>query len=305
MVDYFKTNWTQQMKINPVANMILNGKPKPDSRSIRTRKLYRIKKTGQLTLSDLVKYSSRVTRKYSEEELADYSSDEQELILKEPVTNYQTFMDIENKKPERKIKKKKVRRAKKRLEKRRRDRANAQQDEQQGQGIQQQGQQGNLHGEERPATIPEVVTVNDNVDDDLMENINAHGVPNEMEIARNKEAFGDRAREQAALHQENDVVVDTGLRGDPYAGGSGSEFENEEKGGDEFDSDDEYGNIKDGIKMTFDGGIRTGESGMWDNTYVKDYINIHHPKLLPDYYIQAMKQQPLQIKPPSVFFSDV
>ena len=42
----------------------------------------------------------------------------------------------------------------------------------------------------------------------------------------------------------------------------------------------------------------------WANTYVKDYINIDHPKLRPC-YISAMSKNPLHIKPPSVFFSDV
>ena len=40
------------------------------------------------------------------------------------------------------------------------------------------------------------------------------------------------------------------------------------------------------------------------NTYIDDYTNIHHPKLRLD-YVQAIKAQPLQIKPPSVFFSDI
>ena len=42
----------------------------------------------------------------------------------------------------------------------------------------------------------------------------------------------------------------------------------------------------------------------FNNTIVQDYINIHHPKLRLD-YVQAIKAQPLQIKPPSVFFSDI
>ena len=43
---------------------------------------------------------------------------------------------------------------------------------------------------------------------------------------------------------------------------------------------------------------------MWANVYVDDYINIHHPKIRFD-YISALASRPLQIKPPSVFFSDV
>ena len=46
------------------------------------------------------------------------------------------------------------------------------------------------------------------------------------------------------------------------------------------------------------------EGDMWANTYVDDYINIHHPKLRPE-YITLITGRPLQIKPPSVFFSDL
>ena len=43
---------------------------------------------------------------------------------------------------------------------------------------------------------------------------------------------------------------------------------------------------------------------MWKNIFVDDYIHIHHPKVRSD-YIYALTGKPLQIKPPSVFFSDV
>ena len=45
------------------------------------------------------------------------------------------------------------------------------------------------------------------------------------------------------------------------------------------------------------------EPDYFGNMYV-DFMNIHHPKLRVD-YIQALSSQPLNIKPPSVFFSDV
>ena len=43
---------------------------------------------------------------------------------------------------------------------------------------------------------------------------------------------------------------------------------------------------------------------MWAGVYIDNYTNIHHPKLRED-YIQYITNKPLQIKPPSVFFSDV
>ena len=42
----------------------------------------------------------------------------------------------------------------------------------------------------------------------------------------------------------------------------------------------------------------------WQNMYVNDFINIHHPKLRID-HIQALSSQPLHIKEPSTFFSDI
>ena len=43
---------------------------------------------------------------------------------------------------------------------------------------------------------------------------------------------------------------------------------------------------------------------MWANVFVDDYIHIHHPKIRHD-YVSALAGRGLQIKPPSVFFSDV
>ena len=66
----------------------------------------------------------------------------------------------------------------------------------------------------------------------------------------------------------------------------------------EFGEDDVAPEILDVIQEEKVGG------DMWANVFVNDYINIHHPKLRYD-YISAMTGKPLQIKPPSVFFSDV
>ena len=47
-----------------------------------------------------------------------------------------------------------------------------------------------------------------------------------------------------------------------------------------------------------------GKKQMWNKTFVNDYINIDHPKRRV-HLIDAIANKPLQIKPPSVFFSDV
>lgn len=46
------------------------------------------------------------------------------------------------------------------------------------------------------------------------------------------------------------------------------------------------------------------KKNMWNKTFVNDYINIEHPKRRV-HLIDAISSKPLQIKPPSVFFSDV
>ena len=64
----------------------------------------------------------------------------------------------------------------------------------------------------------------------------------------------------------------------------------------EYDSDDSAPEILDVDEIN--------QNSMWDNVYVNDYIHIQHPKIRYD-YINALAGKPLQIKPPSVFFSDV
>ena len=46
------------------------------------------------------------------------------------------------------------------------------------------------------------------------------------------------------------------------------------------------------------------DTGYWDNVYVKDFINIQHPKLR-NCHVSALSTRQVDIKPPSVFFSDI
>ena len=291
MVDYFKTNWTQQMKTNPVANKILNGKPQQDVELMQMRRVWKLPREGPLSINDLWRYSSSASEKYTADEFGDASKEKTDYLLDKFVAQTDDFLQDENARAVRKKKKRKKKNRKQLLNRRQRTGA-----------IQSGQQQGQMHGEERHQEI--VIDGDTNVNDGLMQNINVNG-PNDMQIARNKQAFGQRAREQQGMQNNDDVtVIQRGghrieqQQGDP---GSGDEAKIDP---DEYDPDDIV-DIKDGIALGFEAGVRHGESGMWDNTYVKDYINIHHPKLVPDYYIQALKQQPLVIKPPSVFFSDV
>ena len=316
MVDYFKTNWTQQMKMNPVANMILNGKPQPDSEYLEFRKVYRLKKTGPITLKDLFNNSTSISRKYDERYLEEVigEDDWKEMAENVKATHVAEFMDKENKKANRINKaksKKKARKQARALRKRR----------------QQQQQQGQEQGQEQQQQQAEIeIDINAIDKDGVFENIRMDNdrMVSDAVVAHDKQTgamaqlLGDQAKGQGdAAITTNTVAIniagiddekrDLGERRNPFLmgdrrqrGDPGSDLD-DEKGG--YDSDD-YVDVEDGINLGFNGDYH-GESGMWDNTYVKDYLNIHHPKLLPDYYIQALKQQPLQIKPPSVFFSDV
>ena len=323
MVDYFNTNWTQQMKINPVANMILNGKPQPDSEYLEFRKVRRLKKEGPITLGDLFKNSSSISRRYDYQYIEDVvgGDDWREMADDMKATPVDDFMDIENKKPYRakaiakaKAKAKKDARA---LRRRRKHRKQGQIEQQQQQAIE--------------------IDINAIDNDGLFENIRQDNdrMVNDMVVAHDKQTgvmaqlVGDQAKEKGddaiaiqtvaididGIDDRREQRPNQFLRGkrqrhmDPGYDSDNVDLDDEKGNLENIDmgygsSDDDYVDIDGGINLGFRGPYH-GESGMWDNTYVKDYLNIHHPKLLPDYYIQALKQQPLQIKPPSVFFSDV
>ena len=70
----------------------------------------------------------------------------------------------------------------------------------------------------------------------------------------------------------------------------------------ERNQEEEYYKQYDEVDDHDDNGFKHGN--YWDNTYVQDMINIHHPKIRPC-YVAALRGQPVGVKPPSVFFSDV
>ena len=72
----------------------------------------------------------------------------------------------------------------------------------------------------------------------------------------------------------------------------------------DISSDNELVDVSDDVLVGFDMPDTVPSSGMWDNVYVKDFININHPKLR-SHYISALATRPVQIAEPSVFFSDV
>ena len=325
MVDYFNTNWTQQMKMNPVANMILNGKPQPDTEYLEFRNVRRLKKKGPLTLEDLFKNSSSISRKYDEKYIEDVvgGDDWKEMADEMKATPVDEFIERENKKAHRIAKSRDKAKAKqdaRALQKRRKQRQ--QRHRKQGQ-IEQQQQGGieiDITALDQQGQFENIRQDNDRMVHDMM-------------VAQNKQTgatvplIGDEAKEQGDRTVTTNMVaididgIDDDRREqrprrrvrhlDPGYDSDNLSVDDEKGDGnlENIDmgygsSDDDYIDIKGGINLGFVGDYH-GESGMWDNTYVKDYINIHHPKLLPDYYIQALKQQPLQIKPPSVFFSDI
>ena len=313
-MDYFKTNWTQKMKINPVANRILNGKPQPDVGTAHGRRIWKLRTRGPLSMRDLWQYSTAATRPITQAE-HDALTDEQQDYRENKYgvfINAQDFLDEQNKKPHRRhVSKKYIRRKRKK------------QARKQGAAIQHQGQQQQQQGqaqdgEERQQEV--VIDITGIPDDNAgnFENVNDAGaIEDEHALAQlHKQAFGQQAQAQQAMQNQDVAINNQGeiqapalgqeaqahraLNGDPDERG---DFADEEKGDYDIISipDDDVESVES-LQLMFEG-TRHGESGYWDNTYVKDYINIHHPKLLPDYYIQALKGQPLIIKPPSVFFS--
>ena len=114
---------------------------------------------------------------------------------------------------------------------------------------------------------------------------------------------------------DGDDVAVVAIRGGAGAGaGQGDENANENDNaaivldGEKKDDDDDGDAVEidydnDDVQPIYEVDERVG-GDMWANVFVDDYINIHHPKLRYD-YISALASKPLQIKQPSVFFSDV
>ena len=326
MVDYLQTNWTEKMKTNPVANRILNGKQKKPYNMAQFRFLYQLPKYGPLTLNDIFANSFRkgpfteyeVEWMYNEGEGQKFVQDNFGIEIGD-IGAAGDFLHDENTKYERlngppttpRTRAREQRQAEAReqrlAEARARERGRGRgrgrgQGRGQGQGQAQAGDffsdsllgdpneenPNDAIGQMAPAINPAVA------EQAALESIHLEKGPSDREIARSKQAFGLGARErQARIDGGGDDIVTTDRRlGDNVNGDDIGSREKKQ----EVEPRDEI--------LIAPAGTAGGSSGYWDNTYVKDYINIHHPKLRPN-FVQALANIPLRIKEPSVFFSDL
>lgn len=135
------------------------------------------------------------------------------------------------------------------------------------------------------------------VDSEGLEKIrNAYATPSQRQEAHNKIILASRGGAEVEMKDDDDVgIVAVG----GAAGRVVKVDDNDFSDAVEYDSDDEIDG--EDILLSYE---QASGSDMWANTYVDDYINIHHPKIRHD-YVSALTGKPLQIKPPSVFFSDL
>ena len=287
MVDYLKTNWTQKIKTNPVANMILNGKKVAPRRMIEIGKVHKLSRTGRLTIDDLIE-NSTMKRKLT---LLEYDHlNEEEKKEMDDIMYADDFLDEENKKKDRRALRKRKRRRRVRYQK---------QQQQQIQKFQQQQQQ-------QPQAINQQ---NDNNNDAA---IAAQKAQADIRYPVLKRSVREEVLEpDVAVENRNrftgvgvggvvpSVIPDTGVgenrNSSGAALGNGIVISS--------DDDSDYAEYDD-LYLHFEGGEEGGSSGMWDNTYVKDFIHIHLPKQRVC-HVSALSNAPLQVKPTSVFFSDV
>ena len=273
MADYLKTNWTDKIKTNPVANMILNGKKREATYMVDVRQILKIPRKGLLDINTLYKHSKEAPGiiTYDKWTGDDYKNGQ----------NFDQFLQNQNRQRNKKFAKKVRDRAKRRQARRReRERESAIR-------INNNNNNNNNDNENIIDSEQAVPMVNTNLQDQ----------ENNANVAARKGAIGRNEQEAAEHHSQGDVNIEH----------SGQSIGNAIVIDDASDvsSDNELVDVEDdNVIIGFDGGLKGGSSGMWDNVYVKDFININHPKLR-SHYIHALTSKPLQIKEPSVFFSDV
>ena len=284
-MDYLKTNWTEKIKTNPVANMILNGKKVDPTYMVNVRHIQYLKPKGDITLRDLYKYSKPAPG------LIPYDTwvkDDKYIYGSNWMDGLKALNDQR--------KKEKARKKAKKMRKNARIQHREQQQQQQ-----QQQQQNNNNNENVNIEInndqaqvqpqgTQYITIEDDANTQLVAARKGAIAPNEQQALQNAS--------QGDVHVQTEKQVGNAIVIDDEESDISSDYEMEEV----YAQDDDGNNIP--MLMGFEGGEVGGSSGMWDNVYVKDFININHPKLR-SHYISALTSKPVQIAEPSVFFSDV
>ena len=241
MAHYLTTNWTEKIKNNPVANMVLNSKN------------YKIWNVTLRSLTHAPPFGHKMT---------------EEFIQKHSTDQVFTF-ESENRKQ---------------------------------------------HFVERFETQPEVIQM-------FNDRNRVGGYVKSKRVKRRQQR--QRQREQIdimgmlAAGDDVDVVAnegdDVGIVGVPQRNRGKDEIDADANDDDEdegpdvggllfYDEDDLESLDEDDLQIVYEDDPVTGD--MWANMYVKDFINIHHPKQRV-HIIDRIKTSPLSVKPPSVFFSDI
>lgn len=290
MADYLTTNWTEKIKTNPVANMILNGKKGTAIQRVNIRQVLKLPRKGVLDSNTLFKYSKAAPGIVT---LHDYLNDDNI----DPADDINDVVEELNRPRRREFAKKTREKAKRRV-------AKEKEKERKEQEKQHEKLNDNSNGN----------GINENENDNSNENINinadeqvqAQGLQfihenDELinnDVAARKGAIGKNKEDVRAHASHGEVAVRLGEQ-------SGNAIVIEDDASD-ISSDNELVDIdeNDPMLVGFDMPDTVPSSGMWDNVYVKDFININHPKLR-SHYISALATRPVQIAEPSVFFSDV
>ena len=266
MADYLTTNWTEKIKTNPVANLILNNK-RHKMINLTYGHLQQVPAKGYITSNWILQNLKGKQNLDMRQETYD---DNIPRMLDPKTGNHQTMQQFMLE----------FNRGRRRAE------IAMQKSREKQQPIKGKG----IVGQKKSKEVR--MTLKDGISD--------------------VDARGDAPIVKAGITQEKDTVITTTKRGND------EDDENDQKAEQLIDEDllvdpDKaiaelaepevlklYG---DRALLAFGGEQYQGGS-MWNNVYVDNYTNIHHPKLRY-HLIDLMSKQPLAIKPPSVFFSDV
>ena len=261
MADYLTTNWTEKIKNNPVANMILNSN-RAKSYDVSFRRLTHVPADGPIT--DKYLFSKLTDPIYS------FRADQAELdaqkgFFKTPTGFSQEFNKI---------------------------RAQEAEEERKQREKQRPVKGGGMAGNKGQAKPSAPIAPNDGISG---VNPNANDAPIGSGIALNDEA--DVALTTSKKVHKDDSNVNIDEEDDQKASElSGDGIKVPKTGDIEVPPED--------AKATLMFVDKHQEGNMWANVYIDNYTNIYHPKLRY-HVIDSLKKQPLSIKPPSVFFSDV
>ena len=301
MAHFLTTNWTDKIKNNPVANMILNSN-RIHGYEITIRDLQRVPHYGYIN-SDYIAKNSRPHSML-------FPSVVRKNAFAYRHESERQFIDRFNEKQgKRKWGKKPFGRWKHSIHSKWGNKQFGRwRKDAKGQGAQlRQGRQGKIigrqngkHGEGQGAQLRQGRPAHG---EDLPPDILGQG----QAILLPKDGEGP-ALIVGANGQNDDVNVQSGIQGKMEMSDSDDDSEiNSESAdlhdGGLFDSDNESLDMDEGY-IVYENGEASYGGDMWANTYVKDFINIHHPKQRA-HVIDRISRNPLSVKGPSIFFSDV